>query len=53
LEVDSLTINARHEKAICSKSDSPNHDHLSGSLGNWQAVNPPFDEQKFQEVDEE
>jgi hypothetical protein len=53
LEVDSLAIDASHEKPIGSKSDGPKHHHLSGSLGNWQAVNPPFDEQKFQEVDEQ
>lgn len=53
LEVDALAIDAGHEESIGGKSDCPKPYHLGGALGDWQAVDPPLDEEQLQEVDEE
>lgn len=53
LEVDALAIDAGHEEPIGGKPDGSEEYHLVGAFGDWQAVDPPLDEEQFQEVDKE
>lgn len=51
--VDSLSIDAAHEESIASEADCSEDYHLGGGPGDWEAVDPPFDEEEFEEGDEE
>lgn len=53
LIVDSLAVDAGHKEAVGCQSNRAENCNLLGVLGDRHAVDPPLDEQKLQEVDEE
>lgn len=53
MEIDSFTIDAGHKQSIQSKPNRANHCHFGGIFGDGHTINPPFDEEELQEVDEQ
>ena len=51
--VDSLPVDAAHEQSITRESDCSSKHHEFGLLGVGEAVNPPLDEEEFEEGNEE
>lgn len=51
--IDSFSIDAGHEQSKASEADGACEHHSLGSFGEGEAVDPPLDEEQFQEGDEE